>query len=351
VIGALRVLEAEWNARKAGRPHFEDDPHPINLNIGRIEGGDWASSVPAWCRLDCRIAIFPGTSAAEAAREIEAAVVEFARQDAFLANQPPKVTFNGFFAEGYVLSEGSEAERVLAEAHESATGNPLTSFMTAGYLDTRVHALYDRIPALCYGPVSERIHGFDERVSLSSVQRITAAMALFIAEWCGLERSTPETTYTAAAISFGHPDRHRGPEGSIEGVQRVNPRALDAEGAPVRPSRLPARRGDIMSSARRPGLQAPTLGVRRAACTAAVVEDPISDVEVLPPHGPHLDLVLCRARGHQAARCCRSAPAGRGARCRPPAGIRPCVPVRPSPPPSARCSGRSGSRSDPGSAA
>jgi acetylornithine deacetylase len=191
VIGALRALEAEWNARKAGRPLFEDDPHPINLNIGRIEGGDWASSVPAWCRLDCRIAIYPGISADEAAREIEAAVAAFSRQDPFLANMPPRVTFNGFYAEGYVLDEGSEAEQVLARAHEAATGKPLASFMTAGYLDTRVHALYDRVPALCYGPVSHGIHGFDERVSLSSVQRITTAMALFIAEWCGLEAIAP----------------------------------------------------------------------------------------------------------------------------------------------------------------
>ena len=49
----------------------------------------------------------------------------------------------------------------------------LKSFMTAGYLDTRVYALYDRIPALCYGPISQNIHGFDERVSLASVKRIT----------------------------------------------------------------------------------------------------------------------------------------------------------------------------------
>ncbi len=188
VIGALRALEARWNERKAGRPHFEDDPHPINLNVGRIEGGDWASSVPAWCRLDCRIAIFPGVSADEAAREVEAAVLDFARGDPFLTNTPPVVTFNGFTAEGYVLDEGSDAERVLADAHRAATGAPLRSCMTAGYLDTRVHALYDRVPALCYGPVSKGIHGFDERVSLASVQRITTAMALFIAKWCGVEK-------------------------------------------------------------------------------------------------------------------------------------------------------------------
>lgn len=187
VIGALRELEENWNARKAGRRHFEGEAHPINLNVGRIEGGDWASSVPAWCRIDCRIAIYPGVKAADAAEEIESAVATFARTDPFLAKSPPVVAFNGFFAEGYELDEGSDAEAVLAAAHKRAVGVDLQSFMSPSYLDTRVHALYDRIPALCYGPISENIHGSDERVSLASVKRITKAIALFVAEWCGTE--------------------------------------------------------------------------------------------------------------------------------------------------------------------
>ena len=40
--------------------YLADEAHPINFNVGRIEGGDWASSVAAWCRIDCRIAIYPG---------------------------------------------------------------------------------------------------------------------------------------------------------------------------------------------------------------------------------------------------------------------------------------------------
>ncbi len=186
-VGALRKLEAEWNTRKAGRPNFEGAEHPINLNVGKIEGGDWASSVPCWCRLDCRIAIFPGVAARDAAAEIEACLADFARSDPYLAASPPTVTFNGFFAEGYELPPGSDAEAVLARAHESATGSKLESFMTAGYLDARVFALYDRMPTLCYGPKSQNIHGFDERASIASIKRVTTAMALFIADWCGLE--------------------------------------------------------------------------------------------------------------------------------------------------------------------
>jgi acetylornithine deacetylase len=187
VIGALRELEANWNYRKKGREYFKQEDHPINLNIGRIEGGDWASSVPAWCTLQCRIAIYPGTDANEAAREIERAIADFARSDKLLANNPPRVIFNGFFAEGYVLEPGSEAEEVFARSHLQVTGNKLETFVTAGYLDTRVYSLYDQVPALCYGPVSRNIHGADEGVSLSSVQRVTAVMALFIADWCGVE--------------------------------------------------------------------------------------------------------------------------------------------------------------------
>lgn len=187
VVGALRALEARWNEAKGNHPHFEAEDHPINLNIGKIEGGDWASSVPAWCRLSCRIAIYPGLSAAAAAAEIESVVTAFARSDRYLANNPPRVRFNGFFAEGYVLQPGSEAEAVLGHAHQGATGRPLETLLTPAYLDTRVYALYDQVPALCYGPTSRNIHGFDECVDLASVKRITGTMALFVAEWCGVE--------------------------------------------------------------------------------------------------------------------------------------------------------------------
>ena len=47
--------------------------------------------------------------------------------------------------------------------------------------------LYADTPALVYGPVCQRIHGFDERVHLESVRQVTKTVALFMAEWCGVE--------------------------------------------------------------------------------------------------------------------------------------------------------------------
>ncbi|MFO1121266.1 MAG: ArgE/DapE family deacylase [Hyphomicrobiales bacterium] len=187
VIDALRQLEDRWNEKARSHDLFGTHHHPINLNLGKIEGGDWASSVPSWCRIDCRIAFLPGTPAAEAAAEIEACIAAFARSDSFLANNPPRVTWNGFFAEGYRLEPGSAAETALAAAHRSVTGEALEERLVTAYLDARVYALYDRIPVLNYGCTAESIHGVDERVDLASVLRTTQVIAQFVAEWCGVE--------------------------------------------------------------------------------------------------------------------------------------------------------------------
>ena len=84
-------------------------------------------------------------------------------------------------------ADSAEAEALLGEAHRRATGEALQTFMSGAYLDARVYALYDKIPTLCYGPSGKDIHGNDERVSLKSFKRITTAMALFVAGWCGVE--------------------------------------------------------------------------------------------------------------------------------------------------------------------
>src|SRR5690606_38192721 len=97
----------EWNRRKDEHRYFADTEHPINFGFGVIQGGEWPSSVPARCTFTVRAALYPGTSAAEAWAEIQRTLEESAASlglpDAVVA------TPSGFFAEGYVLEEGSDA--------------------------------------------------------------------------------------------------------------------------------------------------------------------------------------------------------------------------------------------------
>ncbi|MEG9247190.1 ArgE/DapE family deacylase [Arthrobacter sp. Soc17.1.1.1] len=183
VMQELRTVQDRWNADKGNHRYFEDLEHPINFNIGTIAGGDWPSSVPSWCEFDVRASLYPGISAADAWREIEDCLGSIESEAEISAVR------TGFFSEGYVLEEGSAAEQALAAAHQHVTGAELQSFTTPGYLDGRVFSLYAGIPALVYGPTSESIHGFDERVSVESVRTVTKTIALFIATWCGVSET------------------------------------------------------------------------------------------------------------------------------------------------------------------
>lgn len=186
LIAGLRKLEADWNARAAKHPLFGDVDHPLNFNPGRIAGGDWASSVPAWCEVDCRIGILPGTPVAEARTEITACVSEIAAAHPALAETPPEIVWNGFLAEGWTLEGAEKEEAIFAEVHAEVFGGPPEDRLMTGLTDTRFYGAYG-IPALCWGPRAENIHGFDERVDLASLRACTLVLALFIARWCGLE--------------------------------------------------------------------------------------------------------------------------------------------------------------------
>jgi acetylornithine deacetylase len=187
LIHALEKLEVEWNKRAETDPHFKAVPHPINFNPGIIEGGDWASSVPAWCDVDCRIAILPGWSVADHQAEILACVAAAARDHRFLSNNPPRVEWSGFLSEGYELKDAAAPEAAFAKAHEAVYGGPVRDLMFTALTDTRFYGLNYNIPSLCFGASGAAMHGFNEYVDLASLRQSTKATALFIAQWCGVE--------------------------------------------------------------------------------------------------------------------------------------------------------------------
>jgi acetylornithine deacetylase len=192
LLAALHEMEARWNADEAKHPDYGHVHHPLNLNVGKIVGGDWGSSVPAWSVLDLRMGLYPGQDIASAKSEIEAVVMEAARQSDFLRNNLPEIVYHGFEAEGYALSEDNspsalKAIGTLEIAHEAVTGSTLTRGPTTATTDARFFGLYADTPALVYGPRAEAIHGFNERVEMESIRRVTQTTALFIADWCGLE--------------------------------------------------------------------------------------------------------------------------------------------------------------------
>ncbi len=185
LIQALQAHTATLNEAARHHEWYNGIESPLKFNPGIIRGGDWASSTPAWCEVDCRIGLLPDADVAEVQRGVELCIAEAARGDNFLANNPPSVEWHGFLADGYVLQPGSEAEAVLAAAHAQVFGAEMPARITTAVNDTRFYGLYFGIPGLCYGPKGEGAHAFDERTDLDHLKQTTLAIAAFIADWCG----------------------------------------------------------------------------------------------------------------------------------------------------------------------
>lgn len=189
LIGHLKRLAAKWNDERLRHPGFEDIANPASLNIGTISGGEWMASVPFACSFEGRIGFYPGDDPRQRAAEFEAFVAEVTKQDRQLAKANPQIEWTGVMQTGYRLQTDCAAAEVLQQAHRLAHDAELGSYVMTCYLDAALFAVHANMPALVYGPVSENIHGIDERVSLSSLRRVTKTIALFAAAWCGVERA------------------------------------------------------------------------------------------------------------------------------------------------------------------
>ncbi len=180
---ALRELEAEMNAVKP--PPFELFEHPINLNPGVIHGGDWASTVAAQCTVSYRLGMYPGQSPADVAARVEQVVAAAAAAHPFLAEHPPRVRYDGFRCEGFTLPADEPVSLALADTYHRVVGTQAPLLATTATTDAR-HFVRRGIPAVCFGPLAEEIHGIDERVSIASMERAAQVLAVFVGDWCGL---------------------------------------------------------------------------------------------------------------------------------------------------------------------
>ena len=184
LVTALRDLEAEMN--QAVHPLYKDIRHPINLNIGVIKGGDWPSTVPAAAEFDCRLSFFPGETFDQTRRRIIDTIDRAARQDPWLAENKPRVSFYGFRSQGHVADRDQPAFNALNNCHRELFGQNAKDSVSTATTDVRAYHHYGGCQATCYGPVAENVHAANERVKIESVIRTAKVYALFLARWCGL---------------------------------------------------------------------------------------------------------------------------------------------------------------------
>jgi len=182
----LKELEAQWNEPANRHPHYARHEHPINFNIGKLSGGEWASSVATQCRADVRIGFYPGMKPAQVRALVEAVVKAAYEAHPKKASVRYEIIYEGFQAEGMLVDMNQPMIDTLKACHHEVAGGQMELIASTATTDARFFQLYGGIPATCYGPQSGNTHGIDEWVSIASMMEVTQVLALFMVRWCGV---------------------------------------------------------------------------------------------------------------------------------------------------------------------
>jgi acetylornithine deacetylase/succinyl-diaminopimelate desuccinylase-like protein len=127
--------------------------------------------------------------------DVEDTVARAAANDPRVSGGSARVRYDGFACEGSIVPRDEPVVVALSRAYEGLHGVKPDLVPTTATTDAR-HFVRHGVPAICFGPRGERIHGIDERVSLQSMLETAQVLALFVRDWSGVqeEEHTRENT-------------------------------------------------------------------------------------------------------------------------------------------------------------
>ncbi len=180
----LREFEAE--RQRGADPRFGVVPYPYGLSIGRVEAGDWASSVPDRLVAEGRYGVRLGEPLEAAKKAFEARLTAFSAGHPWLVDHPVGLTWTGgSFASGELPAGHPLLPAVRRAVTDAGGGLPEERAIAAGS-DLRLYSAAG-VPTLHYGPGDLNLaHGPGERVPVSEVVDATRAFVLLALRTCGV---------------------------------------------------------------------------------------------------------------------------------------------------------------------
>jgi acetylornithine deacetylase len=189
VVNALSDLNKKRQSRTSFSIVEKADPkmkgHVTTINIGTVKAGDWPSTVPAKAILECRIGWPPGETREEVQKQVNETVAQLAQSDEWFVDNPPIVEWFGWHARPHLLDLESDFVKIMQRNITNVVGQPPKFAGGSAGLDTRFFA-HRGIPAVTFGPQTQRIHSYNECVSVESTIKTAETIAATLIDWCGV---------------------------------------------------------------------------------------------------------------------------------------------------------------------
>jgi acetylornithine deacetylase len=157
------------------------------INIGIVQSGSWASSVPESLIAEGRAGLVPGEDLSMFKIELAAEIQRLAEADPWLRDHPPQVTWlNGQFSPAGVEA-GSPLVQTLRRAWEITSSTPARIEGVTYGADMRHFVITGGVPCVMFGAGDVRLaHAPDESIPVEDLLTAITTTAVFIADWCGV---------------------------------------------------------------------------------------------------------------------------------------------------------------------
>jgi acetylornithine deacetylase len=183
----LMALETRRN-HNCSDPLYRDYRVPFPLSVGKIEGGDWASSVPDWVRVEGRYGLAPGEEAEAAQESFSSALAQIGTIDPWLRDHPPELEWwGGRFLPASVPPDDPIVAELQGVLRDLGRGEPVLRGVTFGS-DMRLLVREAGTPTVLFGPGDIRhAHAIDESVSIEELEVTAKTLALTALRFCGYD--------------------------------------------------------------------------------------------------------------------------------------------------------------------
>ncbi|WP_347550250.1 peptidase [Pseudalkalibacillus hwajinpoensis] len=183
VIQAIQSLEKERNEQITD-PLYQNIPIPVPINIGKITGGDWPSSVPDQIVIEGRMGVIPGEAMEEAKLEMKRALESI--EDPWLQENPVSLEWFGARWLPGEVEENHPLMMIIGDHFERITGKDVTIEASPWGTDGGLLTEEGDTPSIVFGPGETAVaHFANEYIEIDQMMLASELFVHIIIDWCG----------------------------------------------------------------------------------------------------------------------------------------------------------------------
>lgn len=183
VLEAIKELEIKRN-KNITDPLYRDIPIPVPINVGKISGGNWPSSVPDTVQVEGRIGVASNETLENVKKELEDYLSSI--QDSWLLEHPVAVEwFGAQWLPGSIETDHPLMSTLIKNFEHVKKQKPVIEASPWG-TDGGLLSLAGNTPSIVFGPgVTAVAHYPNEYIEISKIIETAEIIALTIYDWCG----------------------------------------------------------------------------------------------------------------------------------------------------------------------